>query len=314
VLAAATAAAGAAVAVPASARLVAAEPAGALTTIVTSASGTAEIVLYDDATLSPLSLHNPDVSISGAGRLVAFELTRADGTGDELYGVRMPSFAQGEVAVGGATTPTATCTPWPTAQIPVQEQCSTPHPTSIRLHEGYYHLVVVTDGKPVRISLRLHGEQRRSAQLHVQKQIHTLEANLPERETVGSTTVSYGNEVGFQGATQVLTLVDARLHPAATMRAASGCARDDSGAPPPYAYSPACPGGETTGFTYLVDTPVDQVAGFGAGTVLFFLTNGGPTGIGGSFMDSDGPTYVGGIGVWIAGASFSGAMPFSSVT
>ena len=202
VLAAVTAAAGTAIAVPATARLVLAEPAGAVTTIETSSSGTAEIVLYDDAVVSPLATHNPDVSISGAGRMVAFELTRADGGADELYGVRLPSFAGGAVTVGGSASPASTCTPWPSAQVPVQEQCGAPHPTSIRLHEGYYHLVVVTDGKPVRISLRLHGQQRRSAALHLQQQIRTLEANLPERESVGSTTVSYGTSVGFQNATQ----------------------------------------------------------------------------------------------------------------
>jgi hypothetical protein len=314
VVAAALAAGGAAVAGPASARLVPAEPAGALTTIATASSGTAELVLYDDATVSPLATHNPDVSITGPGRLVAFQLTRADGTGDELYGARMPSFAGGGVTVGGSTTPTGTCTAWPSALVPVQQQCTTPRPTGIRLHEGYYHLMVVTDGKPVRITLRLHGEERRTARVHVQQQIRTLEANLPERESVGSTTVSYGASAGFHNATQVLTVVDARLHRDATMLAATGCARDDSGAPPPYAYTPPCPGGSMTGFSYLVHTPVDQLAGFGAGTLLFFLTNGGPTGIGGSFIDSDGPTYLGGLGLWIDGASFSGPMPFSSAT
>lgn len=312
VLAAAATAASVVAAVPSSARLVPAQPAGDVTTIVAASSGTAEVVLYDDATVSRAVTHNPDVSISGPGRLVAFDLTRADGSTDELFGMRLPAFAGGGVVVGG-TSPAPTCTPWPEAVAPVQYNCASAKPAPIRLHEGYYHLVVLTDGQPVRIQLRLHGESRAHASLHMQKAIRTLEAALPERESIGSTTVTYGTSVPFQNATQVLTVVDAKLHPSATVRAATGCARNDSGASPPYAYSPPCPGGSSSGFEYLVNTPVTQLGGFGGGTLWLGLSSQSPTGIGGSFVDSDGPKYVGGIGVWVSGASLSPWMPFSSM-
>ena len=65
---------GFALATTSSARLVAAEPMGAVTTIRAGSSGSAELVLYDDATLSPRQTGNPDVSITGGGRLIAFNL------------------------------------------------------------------------------------------------------------------------------------------------------------------------------------------------------------------------------------------------
>src|SRR3954466_14377912 len=70
---------GFALATTSSARLATAEPVGAGTTIRTTNSGSAELVLYDDATLSPRQTGNPDVSISGGGRLIAFSLRRAGG-------------------------------------------------------------------------------------------------------------------------------------------------------------------------------------------------------------------------------------------
>src|SRR3954469_8111108 len=101
---------GFALATSSSARLVTAAPAGAVTTIRTTNSGSAELVLYDDATLSPRQTGNPDVSITGGGRLIAFSLRRADGGDDILSGARLPSFFNHAVSVGGSVTPQATCT------------------------------------------------------------------------------------------------------------------------------------------------------------------------------------------------------------
>jgi hypothetical protein len=73
--------------------------------------------------------------------------------------------------------------------------------------------------------------------------------------------------------------------------------RSDTTAPPPYAYSPACPGGQLTGASYAIATPVGGFGGVGvfAGSLV---PSGNPNGVGGSFVDSDGPTYVGGLAVW----------------
>jgi hypothetical protein len=302
--AAATMLAGAvALAVPSSARLVLPQAAGLVTTVTVGHSGTADLVLYDDATLSPAVLHNPDVQISGSGRLVGFELSRTDGDGDFLAAVRMPSFAGGQVQVGGSTTPAVRCTPWPNATVDLSQTCTHPHTTAITLHEGYYHLVALADGAPLTITLHLHGQAQRSARVHLQSSFRSVEALLPERESMGSSTVTYGTDVAFAGATQVFDVVAATLHPKATVLADSLCVRSDSGAPPPYAFSPACPGGSSSGMSYRL---ADSQAG--GGGIVFVGVPGSthdPNGLGGSFTDSDGPTYLGGLGVWLSGTQLS---------
>jgi hypothetical protein len=83
--------------------------------------------------------------------------------------------------------------------------------------------------------------------------------------------------------------------------AATSCSRADSSAPPPYAYSSACPGGSSASYAWEIGggLPAGRqgVAVFGMPGSVF----GSTTGLGGSFTDSDGPTYVGGVGVWVAG-------------
>jgi hypothetical protein len=290
---------GFALATTSSARLVTAEPVGAVTTIRAAHSGSAELVLYDDATISPRVTGNPDVKITGRGLLLGFELRRADGGSDNVSGVRMPAFAGGGVRVSGSFTPQSTCTS--SDPLGVQSSCTYPNPTAIVLHEGYYHLVALTDGAPITITLRLHGESQRRAAVHIQHSLRTLEASLPERESMGSSTVTFGADVPFAAATQAFMVVGARLHPAATVLASSTCTRSDTAAPPPYAFSPACPGGRSAGLSYQIGSalPVGRqggIAWFGVPS-----PSGSTNGLGGSLVDSDGPTYVGGVGVWIAG-------------
>ena len=290
---------GFALATTSSARLVSAEPAGAVTTIHATTSGSAELVLYDDATLSPRQTGNLDVSISGGGRLVAFDLRRADGGGDELSGARLPSFLNHAVTVGGSVTPQVTCTS--SDPLGLQGSCTSPTPKAILLHEGYYHLVVLTDGAPVTITLRLHGEQRRKGAVKLQHSLRTLEANLPERESIGSSTITYGTDVAFASSTQAFTLTKARLHPKAELLAATSCARNDTGEPPAYAFSPPCPGGSSVGYAWQIGGGSVPYAYEGVGFIGLLPSSGAPNGLGGSFVDSDGPTYLGGLGVWMAG-------------
>jgi hypothetical protein len=297
-VATAIACAGAGVALPSSAQLVRAEPLGAVTTITATTSGTAEVVLYDDASLSPRFDHNPDISISGAGRVVGFRLTRADGGNDTLEGVRLPKFAGGLTDVGGSTNaPTARCTQ---PALPLAGSCTYPSATAITLHEGYYQLAVLTDGRPVRITLRLHGVARSRAGLRLQKQIRTAQADLPARESIGTSTITYGADTTFAGAMNAAMLVRAKLHNKATLLAASVCARQDSGAAPPYAFSPACPGGANRGVSWSSNNGVRQEFGSIGGLSAYDLAGQPihPTGLGGSYVDSDGPTYVGGVGIW----------------
>jgi hypothetical protein len=297
--------------VPSSARLVPAERLGAVTTITASHSGSAEVVLYDDATLSPRVTGNPDVAISGPGRLVGFLMTRSDGTGDALEAWRMPRFAGSRVQVGGSTTPAPTCT----RDVTGGTSCTEPPAQAIELHEGYYHLAVLTDGGPVTIRIHFHGLAERPAAIRPQRSFRAIEVDLPERESLGATTVSYGGgQPTATGATAVSMIVAARLHPSAVLRAQTVCARADSnGAAPPYAYSPACPAGQVAGYSYRLGGPVPAAPG-GGGAVFVFggFFSDGPTGVGGSFVDTDGPTYVGGLGLWVWGEQLNvSSLPFS---
>jgi hypothetical protein len=286
-------------ALPSSAHLVAAEPMGAVTTIAVSTSGTADVVLYDDATLSPKLTHNPDVSITGAGRVVGFRLTRTDNTGDTLYAVRLPKFAGDLTYVSGSTTPAVPECKQPTNPLE-PANCPAYTPKAITLHEGYYHLAVLTDGKPVKITLHLHGVQRRHGRIGLQAKVRTAEADLPARESIGSTTITYGANTTYAGATNTAMVVRAKLHQDADLIADSVCARQDSGAPPPYAFSPPCPGGANRGIAWSTGNSVRKTFGAFGGLSVYDLTGQSiqPTGIGGSFFDSDGPAYLGGIGIW----------------
>jgi hypothetical protein len=306
-----TAAAAGALAVPSSARLVRAETLGAVTTITATSSGTAELALYDDATLSPKTTGNPDVSISGAGRIVGIDLVEENAGSrvpDELSAMRLPSFTGNRVSVSGSFTPQPTCTAWPNETVDVQDKCGAYNPKAITLHEGYYHLVVITDGAPIRVTLRLHGQHRAHASVHTQRSLRTTESALPERESAGSSTISWGNEIGFADATQVVSVVGLRLHSTSAFKAATECGRSDDGNPPPYAWMPPCPGGTAMSFGYSFTPPsnpagVDGVEGFGVSAYPPLMGSKTRAGIGGSVVDSDGPTYLGGVGLWIAGDS-----------
>jgi hypothetical protein len=307
-------------AVPSSARLVRAEPLGAVTTITTATSGSASLVLYDDATVSAAFQHNPDITISGKGRVVGVDLTSTTGTAggsiDELTAVRMPAFAGGQTLTSGMSNAPRQCTAYPndtvplqqecsgctytpSSQVPVQENCTYAEPKFFTLHEGYYKLSVLTDGAPVQVTLRLHGVGRSRAKVRLQSTFRSMETSLTQRESIGSTTITYGGSASFPSVSQIFTVVGVKLHPNATLLADSMCWRSDSGAPPPYAYSPACPGGNTQSFSYRLMSPAGGLGAGGFGVFAGQITpNGTPNGIGGSFVDSDGPTYAGGIAVW----------------
>jgi hypothetical protein len=315
---------GTAFAVPSTAHLVRAEPLGAVTTITATSSGTAEIVLYDDATISAAYTHNPDVTISGKGRLVGFDLSNADPNSfgsatDDVSAERLPTFAGGATYVTGMSGPPEKCSGYPNDTVPVQQQCGdcTYSPSStvplqanctyaepkfFTLHEGYYHLSVLTDGAPLRITIRLHGLGKTHANVHLQAKSRSIETTLPQQESIGSSTITFGAPVSFPSIDNVLLVVGVKLHASATVLADSACWRSDSAVAPPYAYSPACPGGHTTGVSYRVLLPATGAGAGGVGVFAGSLTpNGNPTGVGGSFVDSDGPTYVGGLAVWTDG-------------
>jgi hypothetical protein len=112
-----------------------------------------------------------------------------------------------------------------------------------RLPAGRYHLLVVTDGAPVTVTLRLPGLSGRVA-LRPQAPARTTETTLtwtaPTPPTPVSTRFSGGTRATFDGHTgEVLSMLDVR-HDYSVEEESGFCVYD--GAAPP-AYLRGCPGG-----------------------------------------------------------------------
>lgn len=121
-------------------------------------SGTVDLTLRDDARIAVAGANNPDVSISGAGRVLAMLLYRLDGTADAVMALRLPAAAGNRTfSFVTSSDPAAQsqCTE-PIDGVPLDQTC-TPGPSTVRLHEGVYRLAVLTDGSPVTVMLKLHG-------------------------------------------------------------------------------------------------------------------------------------------------------------
>jgi hypothetical protein len=162
---AALALAGAALAVqPVSAAARPAALAG-LTTLVADRSGSVDLDLLQDATiqLQPDG-STRDVTLTGKGRLVYVNLVHASGSdGIFVYRTTQAGRQVGYTGVAGTTYPRgSSCPDGPppvTTVYGVYEPCTPTQPTPkyVVLHQGHYHLRVLTDGAPLRLTLRLHG-------------------------------------------------------------------------------------------------------------------------------------------------------------
>lgn len=303
---AAAATAAATVALPASAHL---DPPAALagvTTVVADHSGSAKVVLYDDATLTWKLTGNPDTSIEGAGRFIGLWLTRDDGyqndpgLEDWLTVYRLPDFAGGATRTFGSSYPKTKCTNWPSDDMPLSTDCTTDNPKGILLHQGYYKLTVVTDGSPVRFTLDLHGADGTST-VSPTNTFRTEQSALDQQDGLGDNLVTWGHtEASFSDASRVFQFVDFSLPKDATVRGASECIRFDDGSdPPPLAYGPMCPGGAGGSGAYRIDAGPRQIGGMWVwGSSPTDTT--GDLGLGGSAWSDKGASFHRALGVWIA--------------
>ena len=159
-LAVALATLGIAVAVtPASAHFALPRSAAGTTIVQADHSGTVDMTLRDDVRIAVAATNNPDVGISGAGRVLAMLLYRLDGNGDAVLALRLPAAAGNRTFSFVTSTDPASrpkCTGYPTDMLAVYSDCPA-GPPIVRLHEGVYRLAVLTDGSPVTVTLRLHG-------------------------------------------------------------------------------------------------------------------------------------------------------------
>lgn len=272
----------------------------ASTTIVATTTGYVDVYLARDVKLSPKKEGNPDVAVSGRGRMIGFSMFGLTTDNDKYSGLeayRLPAFAGGRTQVNGTTVPAPVCTPFPHPLVTLWTDCTSPSPTAILLRRGTYRLQVLTDGAPVTVRLNLRGLSARSTTVRPTRALFSTQRDLPQLETVGDRLVTFGATT-LVPPVQVSVTVLATGTAAASPRIAekSACLRRDAAVTPPLAYSPACAGGESSAFWYSADIGGEQVDGgiFGGSSADESITR---IGVGGSLGDSGGVKLNGALAV-----------------
>lgn len=300
-LLAATALLAAAGAVPAQARVPRPLELTATTVVSTARSGWVDVVLPEDVRVSPAAEHNPDVAVQGKGRFVGFWLQRlgSGGLGDSLGSTRLPAFLGGGTQTFGSYVPAPTCEPVPAA-FPVTDDCTgQQQPTAILLHEGRYRLTVLADGSPLSVTLRLHGLDAGTTSVTPPHRLASAQATLVQRESVQDKLVTFGATVPALPASYAWVFAVAKGVGTGALDGVSACSRADQGSPPPFAFSPGCPGGDGTSSRWTLQAPVQQQLWLGGGAVSTDTAKATTLGLGGSFSGDSGRTFVTGLGVWM---------------
>jgi hypothetical protein len=274
------------------------------TTITTSSSGWIDVALRDDAVLSPKVDANPDVSVTGTGRLVAFWITSL-GTSfsetDSLEVYRLPSWQGGATSVYGTYDGKQTCSPL----LPVDDQglldSCTKAAERIVLHEGFYRISVLADDAPISLHLDLVGLADGVTEIHPTHLLASAERDLPLLESAADRMVSFGGTAHAPGAEPKYLLTDLKTSGDTGVFESGQCVRQDATPAPPGAYLPPCPGGSG-------DAWFNAKVG-GTGTGFFYYTPvvayapslGDPydIGMGGSYSDAGGLTLKHALGVWL---------------
>lgn len=279
------------------------------TTITATQSGWVDVALYDDALLSALSEMNPDVDVTGAGRLLSLTMTSrgTDWTNtDSLELYRLPSFLGSKELVWGTTDSTGGCTngtPVGPTSVPVGGTCDYTDPKNIVLHEGVYRISVLTDGAPVTFSLTLHGLDEGETALSPNHPLASIQKPLPALDSQDNKLVTFGATAHLPKADPAFIVTSAKGSVDPTFYEDSTCVRQDGAVPPPpYAYGPHCPNGVAGSYWYTVK-PGNGVpywfGGIGMFTGTLIPGHEGDYGIGGSFGDSGGITLLGALGIWL---------------
>lgn len=271
----------------------------ASTTIVATTTGYVDVHLPRDVTLSPKVYGNPDVTVSGRGRMIGMSMLRssADGGYGGLMAYRLPAFMGGRTQVGGTTIPETTCT-YVHPLVTVPTSCTSPNPTAIRLPRGTYRIEVLTDGAPVTVRLNLRGLARTRATLRPTHALFSTQRDLPTLETAGDRLVTFGATMPAPNVPVSVTVAIGATYAAAPhVYGKSGCLRRDTAATPPFAYAPPCPGGDSAAMLFTAEANGEEFAG---GWVYggFAPDPAAPRmGIGGSVSDSGGVTLKGALAV-----------------
>lgn len=262
-----------------------------VTQVVTSTSGTLDVVLPRTARVDL----RRGVRFEGAGRLLGLELVRMPGSAGPwgyLQSYRLPAFAGGEQVTWGST-PAAECRSTPSEQLPLWSDCTGAQPpTAIELPAGRYRLTLLSDDRPIRVTLVLQGLEE-STTLRPTTSLASVQKQLPVREQAAGGAVTFGDSADL-GA-PVRTLLVARADRSGAAQWASSCTRPDAGTAPG-AFGPHCPGGSSGSFSYSAGS---LLAGGSAFASSSSADDHGVVGLGGSFAGSEGVRFEQALGVWL---------------
>jgi hypothetical protein len=204
------------------------------TKVVASSTTGMRVTLPRDATIDSRSGSNPDVSVSGAGRMVGVILTEDN----------VSEYGRGSLAAiryGFCDQPGCRAEQTSMQYLYIRGGGH----DDAKLEAGSYLLYVVADGAPVTVSLRLHGLSG-STVLRPKGKVHS-ELVVPDADNAtgspGDRAFWFGEEFDIKGQSAYLFGI-LRMELANWINVHWGdCAYSSTPPPRPLAYSPACPGG-----------------------------------------------------------------------
>lgn len=280
------------------------------TTVITAdRSGSADLVLYDDAVMRLNSDYTtPDITMTGPGRVIGFSLSLTngdDGLGASRY--RRAGKVVNVAYAAGTTYPRpAGCDTYAGVTVPMTVEgvyagCpADPAPKYTVLHQGRYHLRVLTDGGRVTITLRLRGVPG-SAHLRPTRSLRSGVQEVPARDDVAGRFVRRETIVSPGVPAAAVINVDASFAPRPAAAGVTTCLYDAARAPLPTDYtSQQCPGGRRGGFPGVILNPTLSDYDPNA---LYSLTaaplSGAPERVGFSAQDEGGVTVHGALLAWL---------------
>lgn len=230
------------------------------TTVITAdRSGSADFVLNQDAVLRlEKDYSTRDIAMVGKGRIVGFSLT-LNGPGsnyssDTLSALRVLRAGKPVTYTGASGTtyprPTACST---TGSLPasvpgVYEGCGPdPAPKFVVVHQGRYHLRVLTDGAPLTITLTLRGIPG-SARLRPTKALASQVSTLRQIDDVAGRYRRFETLIKPTRRSEATINLDARFSSAPIAAGVNGCVYEPDTQPLVTDYAPNCPRGRRGGF------------------------------------------------------------------
>lgn len=229
---------------------------GGTTTLTATRSSSLDVVMDNDAVirLQPDGSTN-DVVLSGPGRMVAFSMAFRGNASDELTAART-TFAgkqHTDTTVYGTAYPHSTsCGQADLPSVPgVYDGCTPTYraPKYVVLHQGRYHVRVLTDGGTLTVTLRLHGLRGASA-LRTSKPLASSVAPLAKLDVIADRYARAQAPITATAASDLIYRVDASEASGARLHTSSVCLYA-SPTTLPTDYAPGCPMGTGTGWNWL---------------------------------------------------------------